>query len=184
MKKFLITGLTVLFASLMLASCGNEEPKPETTKGVQVLLNGKIVKNGSILTSKGLHMPETEDDKYFAQEGNFEYDFVDIITLRATEKVDLGTYSVEVEKLGGDKVLGSLHKVCLIGSLCTPIDNNKFDTNNSFELKELNKEAGYQFYYGLGNSLPKEEVKASMSVKVRRADKLVCEFTIQMNYKP
>ncbi len=188
MKKLFFAGLSVLFAGLMLASCGSEEPKPNPTPkeemAVEILLNGKAVKDGSVVESKGIHMPETEDEKQWVKDGAFDYDFKDQVTIKAKDKAQLGTYTVEASKIGGEEVFGNLFQVCLIGKTCSPINDNKFDKDNQLEVTELNKSVGYEFYYRIGSELPKEAMEASVAIKVKQGDKLISKFTIKMTYKP
>ncbi len=178
MKKFLITGLSVLFVALALFSCGSDEPKDKpspdkTMEPVEVLLNGVVIKNGAEVSSKALELPEVEGTPSL---------FKNILGFKATKSEQLGKYSFYVKKVGDDKVAGFFKQICLVGSSCYPVDNNSYSAY--LDVKELNKEIQYELDYAI-KEVPTKEVEAKLLVELKcEKGNLLHSFTIKMTYKP
>ncbi len=175
MKKFLITGLSVLFVALALFSCSSkDEPKEEqkpTKVELEVLLNGVAVKNGAEVSSKTITPPAFD---------GLEYQFVNEISFKANNKEQLGKYSLRIKKIGGDNVLGKLVQVCK--KLCKAVMDNIYE--DTVEFNKLNENIHYEVDYSLGTDKPAQMGEAKLLVELKRNEKLIHQFTIKMTYKP
>ncbi len=184
MKKFLITGLSVLFVALALFSCGSEDPKekptptPDKEVKVDVLLNGVVVKNGAEVSSEALFIPPKGDNGELVD----EYKFKNILGFKFSSLVPKEKYAFFVKKLGGDDVVGELKQVCLVGSSCAPVNDNTYSA--FLDVKEANKEVEYELDYAIGNEKPTTDLAAKLFVELKKGDKLLHSFTINMTYKP
>ncbi len=176
MKKFLITGLSVLFVALALFSCGSEEPKPEPPRDIEpleVMFNGKVIKNGAVGTSTALTPPAGE---------GLPYEFVNHVVFKAAKAEQLGDYKIRIKKVGGEDVLGELSMFCLVGGSCYGIENNEI--TKSFKMESLTIAPDYKFNYSVGTEKPTKAGEAKLSVELLRADKVIHSFMVKMTYKP
>ncbi len=179
MKKFLITGLSVLFVALALFSCGSEEPKekpapaPTPEAKIEVLLNGVVVKDKSVVDSKALVFPVIE---------GLKYQFSNILAFKSDRQIKKEKYAFYIKKLGGNEVPGIFNQVCLVGRSYSPVDDNTYSA--FLEPIKANEKVQYEVDYALGVEKPSKEVDAKLFVELKKGDKLLHSFTIKMTYKP